>query len=338
MNLPGTSKYIYGSHEPMPRDVMPAGWILFLAEVGDNPEPHPGKDFGEWERDGYGIICRIQYRWGHQAGTLPRADNLDAYVRRVATMVQNSRFCHRWIIGNEPNLSIARPDGWKLSPAYVALCYNECWDAIHDLPGHELDEVLVPPVGPWNVETGVWIDYFKQLLAECDHVDGIAIHTYSRGPDPASITSEDRMSPPYQMYHNGFRTYRDWLAAVPDKYKDRPVYLTETNQNGPWLDERNGWVPKMYQEIDQSNQSGAQVIRCACLYRWPKYDPFGIDGKANVIADWKLAQQAGYTWPQGPGPEPEPEAPTLTGIQVSIGLQWSDGTKQTYGGTLQEIK
>jgi len=62
----------------------------------------------------------------------------------------------------------------------------------------------------------------------------------------------------------------------------------------------------MYAEIDAWNQSGKQIIRCACLYRWPKYDAYAIDGKANVIADWKRAQAQGYRWDTA---EPEPPDP-----------------------------
>jgi len=61
VNLPGTSPYLYGSHEPMPSDVMRRGWILFLVEAGHSPEPHPGVGFGEWESQGYGILYRIQH-------------------------------------------------------------------------------------------------------------------------------------------------------------------------------------------------------------------------------------------------------------------------------------
>ena len=63
MSLPGTSPYIHGSHEPPPSNVMLDGWILFLEQVGHNPEPHPGHDFAPWADAGYGTLCRVQHEW-----------------------------------------------------------------------------------------------------------------------------------------------------------------------------------------------------------------------------------------------------------------------------------
>lgn len=305
--LPGSSPYLYGSHEPPPPDVMPDGWILFLEAVGHSSEPYPTRDYGQWANAGYGIICRVQHGWDG-AGTFPRPENLDGYVSRVASLVSNSRYCHRWVIGNEPNLQWERPDGWLITPEYAALCYNRCWTAIHDLAGHEFDEVIVPPIGPWNIDAGIgWVEYFTRMLAACEFVDALAVHAYTHGSDPALITSEAKMDPPYQDAHYNFRVYRDWLGAVPADLRNAPVYMTETDQNQPWLNERNGWIPEMYREIDDWNQSGNQIVRCACLYRWPKYDPYAIEGKTNVIADWQVAQARRYTWIDEPEPPKEEE-------------------------------
>jgi len=193
--LPGSSPYLYGSHEPPPPDVMPQGWILFIEQVGHGGDAHKGRDFGEWESQGYGIICRIQHEWA-PGGTLPKPENLDAFVNRVRTLAQNSKFCHRWIIGNEPGNRIEWPNGWALQPEYVARVYNLCWTAIHDLPGHELDEVIVPPIGPWNVDAGIgWVEYFAWMVQACEFVDAFAIHAYTHGSSPALITSDEMMNP-----------------------------------------------------------------------------------------------------------------------------------------------
>ncbi len=321
--LPGTSPYLAGLHEPAPNAVMPAGWILFLSEVGHSPEPHPGVDYSEWADQGYGTICRLQYRWGNQAGTLPRPEHLDGYVQRVRTLVANSRGCSRWIVGNEPGNAVEWPDGWPLEPEYVAFCYDRCWQAIHDLSGHEFDEVLLPPIGPWNDDTGIgWIEYFQRMMAAVEFLDGFAIHAYTHGSDPALITSEAMMNPPHQNRHYEFRVYRDWMKAIPMLYWDLPVYLTETNQDGPWLDERNGWVTEMYREINAWNQSGSQVIRCACLYRWPHYDDYYIEGKSNVIADFQAAQAHEYKWTNKLDP---PEEDTLL-LNPSFEGEWYEQT------------
>ncbi|NIV28253.1 MAG: hypothetical protein GWN58_01705, partial [Anaerolineae bacterium] len=195
--LPGTSPHIFGiQQEDTPQNVMPYGWKLGYVEVGDNPEPHPGVDYSPWARVGYGTACRVQYRWGDK-GTFPTPDKLDAYVERVRTCVQNSLGVHRWQIGNEPNVPQEWNEGRKISPEYAAQCYDLCWDAIHGLPGHEYDEVITPPIGPWNDQYGIgWVPYFQRMLMSCTFVDAIALHTYTHGYDPALVTSEAKMNAP----------------------------------------------------------------------------------------------------------------------------------------------
>jgi len=298
--------YIFGFHEPCPEDVLPPGkgWFLHMAEVGDNPEPHPGVDLRKWSEQGYGTICRLQYSWGG-GGTFPMLDKLDVYVERVRTCVQNSRGCHIWIIGNEPNHPNEWPAGHKYTPEYSAEVYNRCRSAIHSLLGHEQDEVLLPPLAPWTDKAGIdWIEYFTRMIAGCVQIDALALHTYSRGSDPASITDPAKMGPPYEDYYFGWPALYDWLDAIPEGYRERPVYLTETNQNQAWSTVNTGWVRAMYREINRHNQSGGQTVRCALLYRWPHHDKWGIEGNDAIISDFQAALGYGFTWT-----DPEPHDP-----------------------------
>jgi len=294
---------IYGMHEPCPRDVMPRGWMLFLAEVGHGPTPHPGMDFTSWSSQGYEIICRVHHQFGTGGGSLPLSKDLGGFLQRVASLTRNSKGCSRWIIGNECNLSVEWPNGQPLTPEYVAQVYDSCRTLIDG-------EVILPPVGPWNIEIGYdWLKYYTRMIEACGTVDAFALHTYSRGPDPASIQSEDKMDPPYGALYNGFRTYRDWMTAIPDRYRHVPVYITETNQNQAWLNENNGWVKEAYREINDWNKTpGKQQIHCLILYRWPKYDQWAIDGKGKVQDDFREAQAFGYQVGEPEPPEP-PEPP-----------------------------
>ncbi|MEZ4737522.1 MAG: N-acetylmuramoyl-L-alanine amidase [Caldilineaceae bacterium] len=208
--------------------------------------------------------------------------------------------------------------GETITPERYARCYQLCRDAIHRLPGHEDDQVLVGAVAPWNTQTiydgnanGDWVQYFRDILTLLGpkNCDGFTLHTYTHGPDPALLADETLLPPPFQTYHREFRAYRDFMAAVPPAMRHLPVYITETDQTLPWLDENSGWVQRAYAEIDAWNQQGRlegvaesgrnpqrQPIRALVLYRWPRMDQWYIDGKLGVIADFKLAIERGYRW------------------------------------------
>lgn len=203
--------------------------------------------------------------------------------------------------------------GESITPELYARCYRLCRDAIHRLPGHEDDQVLVGAVAPWNTQTiygenanGDWVRYFRDILDLLgpDGCDGFTLHAYTHGPDPALVTSDEKLDPPFQHRHRHFRVYRDFLNAVPAAMRHLPAYITETDQSTPWLDQNSGWVQRAYAEIHAWNQqsrteSGVrQPIRALALYRWPRLDKWFIDGKQGVIEDFHQALQHDYRWPQ----------------------------------------
>ncbi len=196
--------------------------------------------------------------------------------------------------------------GEVITPEMYARCYRLCREAILRLPGHADDQVLVGAVTPWNSQTiypgnanGDWIQYFRDILEQLGPANcgGFVLHTYTRGGDPAQITSEEKLGPPYQSYHQEFRAYTDFMAAVPAAMRHLPVYITETDQSEPWLDVANGWVREAYAEIDGWNQQpDNQQIRALVLYRWPKLDKWHIAGKEGVLDDLRAALRHDYRW------------------------------------------
>lgn len=208
--------------------------------------------------------------------------------------------------------------GETITPERYVRCYLLCREAIHRLPGHEDDQVLVGAVAPWNTQTiydgnanGDWVHYFRDILTLLGpkNCDGFTLHIYTHGPDPALIADETLLPPPFQSYHREFRAYRDFMAAVPPTMRHLPAYITETDQTIPWLDDNTGWVQRAYAEIDNWNQPGRlegvpesirnaprQQIRALVLYRWPVMDQWHIEGKAGVIADFQRAVAQGYRW------------------------------------------
>jgi murein DD-endopeptidase MepM/ murein hydrolase activator NlpD len=193
-----------------------------------------------------------------------------------------------------------------ITPEMYTRCYRLCRDAIHRIPGHLDDQVLVGAVAPWNNQTiypgnpgGDWVQYFRDLLtllgpAGCD---GFTLHTYTHGVDPNLIEDETRMNPPYNNRRYHFRTYQDFMQAVPADMRHLPAYISETDQDDPWLDANNGWVQRAYAEIDRWNrQPNQQQIRSLLLYRWLDYDRWGLGRKNGVIEDFRTAMQNNYRW------------------------------------------
>lgn len=196
--------------------------------------------------------------------------------------------------------------GEVITPELYARCYRLCRDAIHRLPGHENDLVLIGAVAPWNTQTiypgnpnGDWIQYFQDILTILgpDGCDGFALHAYTHGASPALISSSAKMAPPFQNRHQQFRVYMDFMNAVPASMRHLAAFLTEVGQVQPWVDQNSGWVQAMYSEIDLWNrQPGAQQIRAAILYRWPALDRWYIEGKKGVIEDFQAALTQEYRW------------------------------------------
>lgn len=208
----------------------------------------------------------------------------------------------------------ARTAGFEvITPALYADCFRQCRDAIKLVPGHGDDQVITGAVAPWNNETvypgnpeGDWVKYFSDMLAILGPagLDGMALHTYTHGSDPALITDTSKMNAPFQNRFFNFQSYRDFMNAIPAADRTLPVYITETDQDVPWLDENNGWVQAAYSDINGWNQQpNAQQIRALVLYRWPPYDQWYIQGKQGVIDGFRAAMVNDYRW-KAPPPKP----------------------------------
>ncbi len=332
------SEYLYGIHDPGGEHIMLEkgipGWVLVTEAVGSDPENHKTKDYRYLSDNGLGVMVRLNAGYGG-AGTIPFEIEYDGFAKRCANFVGGSQGAHIWIVGNEMNHPIEWPGadwdwnlnsprplsadtvGEEITPNRYAQCYQKVRDAIHALPGHEHDQVLVGAVAPWNAITrysgnryGDWIKYFQDVLNRigADKCDGITLHTYTHGPEPDKIDSGEKMSPPYQNRHYNFRTYQDFMFAIPKAMRHLPVYITETDQDVPWRNEDTGWVQRAYGEIDYWNKNHDQQIRALILYRWSQLDRWSIDGKQGVIEDFRKAMDFGYKPREIIIPEHDPDA------------------------------
>ena len=296
------SEYIYGFHDPGGEHIMLEkgipGWVLVTEALGYEPNDQSGRNYRFLADKGLGVMVRLNAGYSG-VGTIPFSRFYDDFARRCANFVRNSDGCHIWIIGNEPNHPIEWPGadwdfnaspprprspekmGEKITPELYVRCYRKVRDAIHGLPGHENDQVVIAAVAPWNNlttypgnPTGDWVKYFQDILRLLgpENCDGIALHAYTHGAHPDLIDNPTKMKPPFQNRHYHFRTYQDFMHAIPANMRHLPVYITETDQNDAWRNENTGWVRRAYGEIDFWNKNNPQQIRALILYRWPKID------------------------------------------------------------------
>ncbi|MGB3219559.1 MAG: N-acetylmuramoyl-L-alanine amidase [Anaerolineae bacterium] len=319
------SDFIYGLHDPGGEWVMEQagakGWILFTEAIGADPNDRGGRDYSDYGNRGFGVMVRLNNGY-EPAGTIPRSDRYNDFARRCANFVQNSRGCTIWIIGNEMNHPVERAGGAGgevITPELYARCYRQCREAMHLVQPQA--QVLVGGAAPWNPSTtypgnpnGDWVLYFADILKLIGptNCDGFTLHAYTHGDDPNLIASDATMNAPFQNRRYNFRTYQDFLNAVPASMRSLPCYITETDQGDiAWTNRNTTWVQRAYGEIDWWNrQPGNQVIRALILYRWPQVagDRWGIDGKQGVIEDFRETFKWRYTWPDKLQQRPEIQA------------------------------
>jgi hypothetical protein len=333
----GESAWIFGIHAAggsTPADFRhlfqgknKTGWVLYTEAVGTDPAHGDGQDFGAWSQNGYGVIVRLNHGY-EPAGTLPVRAKYADFAKACARYVQNSRGCHTWIIGNEQNNVREHPGGADhpeehITPKAFAEAFNLARQRIKEV---QPNAAVVPgAVDPYN--TYPWakmgghrsrpLEYFKEMLDHIIDLDGIALHTYTHWMDVSLITStnvfqDDFLKPgtPKEHYYD-FQAYRPFAEAIPAKWRNRPIYITESNHwvaldrqphssaeqsKVGWVNKDKGWVRAAYQEIHRWNSTPhAQQIRCLLLYRWTG-DAWALENLGEIHKDFRKALNNDYRW------------------------------------------
>ena len=163
------SEYLYGFHDPGGEHIMLEqgipGWVLITKAIGRDLQDMRGDDFSAYSGKGLGVMVRLNHGYGG-LGTIPIQDHYHQFAQRCANYVKNSTGARIWIIGNETNHPIEWPGaewdwsavpprphsaekhGEAITPNAYARCYRLVRDAIHAVPGHEEDLVLVAAAAP----------------------------------------------------------------------------------------------------------------------------------------------------------------------------------------------
>ena len=312
-------QYIYGLHDLGGQDRMlnanRPGWILDTVDL----QSQTGTDYSALTHSGIGVLVRLNNGYDMN-GTIPPSNRYDAFAAKCAAYVQNSPGAHIWLIGNEMNISAERPqlpDGTRevITADKYTQCFIKCRTAIKNVPGHTGDLVVTGAPGPYNAETGDWVQYLVDILNRLGtNVDGIALHTYTHDFNVDQISSEDMMGAPFQNRHFNFRAYRDYMNAIPSQFRSLPVFITETNPYAGWHDSSINWIQNAYAEINAWNADNShQPIQSLILFRWftlSDHPEWGLQNKPALINDFQAALNAGYQvrLPTPPAPPPPPPA------------------------------
>lgn len=306
-------RYLYGIHDPGGEHLMQdaPGTVVYTVDVRSDPPI----DFTHQSAAGLRAIVRLN--WSHHgAGTIPPSQELwPDFARLCADYAAGCVAVRDFIVANEPNHEQEWGKAPPIQPATYAACYKQVYAAMKQ--ARPQAQIAPAAIAPWTDAVGMgWIEYFQQMLRTIgpSHIDFLALHAYSRGYDPASVQSTAKMDPPYQRYYSGFRTYLDFLAAVPREFTALPVDITETNGDEAWPDRNTGWVQAAYAEISRHNHAkSSQKIRSLCLFRWQHFEgqPWGFEHKPGVHEDFRAAVAERY-----PAPSDAPFNPDNTGAST----------------------
>ncbi len=300
------------------------GWLTVLQYIGDSGTAHPDCHRGVTD-SGISIIARLDLD-GAQA--IPKqSDRVAGFARTFADFVAKCDNIHVWIVGNEPNVTFQQSDPDCSTPRYVET-YAAVHAAVHALPGHGADLMLVAPNSPYSPGCLHSLrSILAGLTARSVTPDGFALHAYTRADSAAALTAalaSDTATQTDQTidecpgnaswsdtWHRHLRIYRDYIDLIETTVGPaKPVFITETGNacqpapgNDCYPDADIGYFQALYAEIDAYNQApGNQTkIRAVTPYRWTGGDDgtgrdFEIGTRKLLLADLLQAFAKGYSW------------------------------------------
>lgn len=315
------------------------GWVFFTEALGRHPgniglDPDLRNRLWDWAQQGYGVIVRLNHAY-HPSGTLPESAYYDDFAATCARWVElylkadsaiNAQYQWTIQIANEQNNISEHPgDHGQIREHITAELYAQAFNKVYAAIKTVLPGAVVCPgaVDPYHsapmplLGNARWrpLDYFQTMLDNIPALDGFILHAYTHGPNLDALTSLATFGDALLGDHYfDFQTYRLFMERIPAKWRELPVYLTETNHicrpgaapacthDQGWIDQNIGWVRAMYAEINRWNrQPYAQQIRCALLYRWAG-DQWIIADKPGIQEDFRQALDNDYRWAL-PAPE-----------------------------------
>jgi len=227
-------------------------------------------------------IVRLNWNYAYQDGTVPPPGEVvswrNAMVDTILGAQGNVLGFH---IGNEINNPSEWPGGYPapsftLSPEYYTHeIYNPIWQAVKTL--NQSIKLSPAPLDPYNVvaqqfgQPGDPRDWATYIYQHITGADAICLHAKTQTNNPAEIVSFARFShPPLVGRYLHLRTLTDQLSWIPQRFADKPVYVTELNPQFRVQDKEVGWYAENTRWIHDSHTfiSTYPQIRGIVYYRY----------------------------------------------------------------------
>lgn len=236
---------------------------------------------------GIDVIIRVNYGYADGSGTLPPIRKLEDFERAVVATMRSAKGVSYFQYGNEINNPAEWPTGESLTPAGYVESYNRIWWAL------PVDVKIGPaPLDPYygpGSDNGAW---WQEIMTTIDGADVLFLHSKTQSNDPAEIESDVKFSDhPLRWQFLHFRTFESSLMAVPDRFKDLPVYITEANPQRlginrfGWQSDNTEWIKRCKEWIEQWNSNQIhQPISGVVFYRWND-DDWKMHDKPQLLTE-----------------------------------------------------
>jgi len=217
-------QFIYGLHDLGGQDRMlnagRPGWYSTPSICNPNRNQLFGADEC-W----VGVIVRLNHGY----------DTTERFHRRINTIYsphdapRMSKTRRRASLAHRQRMNISAerpqlPDGSRevITAEKYAQCFLKCRTAIKNVPGHTGDLVLTGAPGPYNAETGDWVQYLVDILNRLERMSMASRFTRTRTSSPPTNLQRRYDGVPFQNRHFNFRAYRDYMNAIPAQFRSLP--------------------------------------------------------------------------------------------------------------------
>lgn len=224
---------------------------------------------------GINIILRLNYSYavddGGQ-GTMPGPDKIHSFEQACIETIECSPAAWGFIYCNEMNNPREWPEHYNLTPDYYTSSYNTVYRSI------PRKARLAPgSIDPYNPGWQDWRIKWRQVLDSLVGAEFMAFHCYTHGWEPELVRTETKFGDlPLTGVYYDMKILETQQAIVPERFRDLPQVVTETNGIvQPWPD-NGAWVREAYRYFRERDIAGA------CLFRY-NYDQWRYGDKPEVL-------------------------------------------------------